>query len=359
MIKIQLSFIPYLLLLATLLLAPCNSLLAQGEDLSLPGDEKPVIVNTGGEAAADTESGATQEKESLLDQILNGGWFMIPLFILLFAVIALSVYLLLDLRRGNFSPPGLFQTLNERAEAGDLAGIAESAKSSGTCLGQVMNGACVYIHDRGNHVLDGDSIFDLMADTSQEFNRKRVNLLTYLSVIAQAAPMVGLLGTVSGMIKAFRTLNQKGNGDSGQLAGNISEALLTTAGGLIVALPAIFMFYFLRNKMIGLVAQVDKECYRVLNSLRNKVIGIGNSSSGGAPPSGGGGGGNVPTAPPPQPHPPVEPVPQQPAPQPPPQPVSTPPPPSPEPQPITPQHPAGPQPISPNHPTPSQHPLAD
>ena len=242
------------------------------EDLTLPGDKDPVVVTTGGENPG-SPVGASKGPETLIEYVLAGGWAMIPLFLMLFAVIALSVYLFLDLRKKGFLPKQLTETLHQYAELGDLNGISENARASGSCLGQVVNGASDYIFDRGYQVLDGDSIYDQMADASQEFNRKRVTLLNYLSVISQAAPMVGLLGTVSGMIKAFATLNQKGMGDPGQLAGNISEALITTASGLIVALPAIFLFFFFRDKLMGLVAQVDKECAKVLASLRRAVLG--------------------------------------------------------------------------------------
>lgn len=280
------SFSRLVLFAVFLVIGSQHCLFAQ-EDLTLPGDEKPVIVNTnnsGGDTTDESADGVTlQGKRSLLQKILDSGIFMIPLVLLLFGVLALSVYLLLDLKAGTFSPKGLYDSMIEAADAGDLGRVAEHARESASCLGQVMGGACEYIYDRGYKVLDGDSILDLMADASQEFNRKRVNLLNYLSVIAQAAPMVGLLGTVSGMIKAFDTLDQKGMGDSGQLAGNISEALYTTAGGLIVALPAIFLFFFFRNKMVGHIAAVDKQCFRVLNTLRRQVVGTGGSSGGSAP----------------------------------------------------------------------------
>lgn len=242
------------------------------EDLSLPGDEAPVVVNTGADTAAASE-GADQERESLFDLIRDGGWAMIPLVVMLFAVIGLGVYLMLDLTRKTFLPPQLVTSLQASADAGDLNAISEKAKDSGSCLGQVMYGACDYIYDRGYQVLDGDSIYDLMADATQEFNRRRVSLLNYLSVISQAAPMVGLLGTVSGMIKAFATLKQSGMGDPGQLAGNISEALVTTASGLIVALPAIFAFFYFRDKLVARVAEVDKRCSQILNALRRAVLG--------------------------------------------------------------------------------------
>ncbi|MDF1812506.1 MAG: MotA/TolQ/ExbB proton channel family protein [Verrucomicrobiales bacterium] len=263
---------PLLFLLGVFALFLCP--LQAQDDFSLPGDEAPVVVNTpGSDPAAAADAGVEQKRESLLDMIKAGGWAMIPLFIMLFAVIALSVYMLLDLKKNTFSPKKVIEAMQASAEAGDINGITESARGSASCLGQVMNGACEYIYDRGYGVLNGDSIFDQMSDASLDFNRKRVSLLNYLSVISQAAPMVGLLGTVSGMIKAFATLKQAGMGDPGQLAGNISEALVTTASGLIVALPAIFMYFFFRDKMVALVADVDKNCAKILNSLRRAVLG--------------------------------------------------------------------------------------
>jgi biopolymer transport protein ExbB len=238
------------------------------DDLSLPGDAAPVIVKTPGAG----QEGVEQKKETMLDMIKAGGWAMIPLFAMFFAMIALSVYFFLDLKKSAFSPKALVESMQANAEAGNIQGITESARVSSSCLGQVMHGACEFIYDRGYGVLNEDSIFDQMADASQELNRKRVSLLNYLSVIAQAGPMVGLLGTVSGMIGAFATLNQAGMGNPGQLAGNISEALITTAAGLLVVLPAIFLFFFFRDKIVDLVADVDKNAAKILHSLRRSVI---------------------------------------------------------------------------------------
>lgn len=250
-----------------------QNLFAQGEDLTLPGDEAPVVVNTSTAADDGADMSVGQESESLIQMLLDGGWAMIPLVTMLFVVVALSAYMFLDLKRSTFLPPALVSSLNSSAETGDLSGLIDQSKRSTSCLGAVMHGACEYIDDRGYQVLDSDSIFDQMADASQEFNRKRVSLLNYLSVISQAAPMVGLLGTVSGMIKAFATLKQSGMGDPGQLAGNISEALVTTASGLVVALPAIFAFFFFRDKLVAHVSSVDRQCGKTLNTLRKVVIG--------------------------------------------------------------------------------------
>ncbi len=83
-------------------------------------------------------------------------------------------------------------------------------------------------------------------------------LINYLSVIGAVAPMVGLLGTVSGMVKAFRAISDVGMGDPSVLATNISEALVTTASGLVVAIPSLIAYFYFKAKYGKIAAQVGK-----------------------------------------------------------------------------------------------------
>ncbi|NNE90734.1 MAG: MotA/TolQ/ExbB proton channel family protein [Verrucomicrobiales bacterium] len=233
-------------------------------DATLPGETEKTTVSTG-------DGNEPPARKSLWDMILEGGWAMVPLSLLLFATIALAVYLFMDLTPKNFNPPELVPRLDQSMAEADLETTIQTAEVSPTCLGQVTYGAVEYIWERGYEVLDGDTIYDLMADASQSFNRKRASIINWFSVISQAAPMLGLLGTVSGMIKAFGTLESEGMGDPAKLAGNISEALMTTASGLVIALPAIFCYFFFRDKLTGHVAEVDKNVGRMLNNLRRAV----------------------------------------------------------------------------------------
>ncbi len=91
--------------------------------------------------------------------------------------------------------------------------------------------------------------------------------ISYLSVIGVCTPMIGLLGTVTGMIKAFATLGSAGIGDPSALAGAIGEVLVATASGLFIAIPAFGAFYFLRNRAQVAVNHVQD----VLNSLFRKM----------------------------------------------------------------------------------------
>lgn len=255
--------IPTVLILAlTFFFGGLASLSAQ-DDLTIPGVDKETVT------APSTED--VDEERTFFSGIKEGGWAMWPLGAMSIAIIALAVYLFMDLTDKNFSPPELVASLNSDMENGDVEAALNASEASPTCLGQVMYGATEYLFERGYEVLDGETIYDLMADASQEFNRGRAQTINYLSVISQAAPMLGLLGTVSGMIKAFASLGTSGMGNPKVLAANISEALWTTASGLVIALPAVFLYYFFRDKLTTKVAEVDKHASRMLNGLRRTV----------------------------------------------------------------------------------------
>ena len=81
-------------------------------------------------------------------------------------------------------------------------------------------------------------------------------VINYLSIIASIAPMLGLLGTVSGMVKAFNSIATVGMGQPDLLAGNISEALITTASGMLVGIPTMFFFFFFKNQYGKLIADM-------------------------------------------------------------------------------------------------------
>jgi biopolymer transport protein ExbB len=108
-----------------------------------------------------------------------------------------------------------------------------------------------------------DGIHSEMAKESANMG----TLINYLSVIGVVTPMIGLLGTVTGMIKAFATLGSSGIGDPSSLAGAIGEVLVATASGLVIAIPAFGMFYFLRNRSIAAMHHIQD----VINQLFRKM----------------------------------------------------------------------------------------
>ncbi len=89
-----------------------------------------------------------------------------------------------------------------------------------------------------------------------------------LSIVAHATPLIGLLGTVTGMIKAFQAVSIHGTGDASVLAGGISEALFTTAGGLFVAIPALILYNYFNKKIDVIITDMEKGSTEVINYFR-------------------------------------------------------------------------------------------
>jgi len=265
----------------SLLLFSLAAVQAQDE-FSIPGVEDNA-------SAGSSSSGevVVTEYSNLLEEVIGkGGWAIWILLFFSLVVVGLTVFCFIDLAKSRFYPDRILKPLQEDMEHGDVMGALERAKGNNTCIGQVMYGATEYIGDRGYQVLDDGALYDAMADASQEFNRGRARTINYFSVIAQAAPMVGLLGTVSGMIKAFAHLSDSGM-QPGLLANDISEALYTTATGLVIAVPTLFLYFFFRDRLTHLIAVTDRHAYRMLNSLRRAIVAQqsrGGDPGGSAPP---------------------------------------------------------------------------
>ena len=111
-----------------------------------------------------------------------------------------------------------------------------------------------------------DALFEKMSAVQPRLER----LLPFLAVIAAAAPMAGLLGTVLGIMKTFDMMAQFGTGDAKVTAGGIGEALITTFLGLLVAIPTMVAFSYFRNKIDSLVAESGKRIERLMMPLGRK-----------------------------------------------------------------------------------------
>jgi biopolymer transport protein ExbB len=116
--------------------------------------------------------------------------------------------------------------------------------------------------------LDVESMEKAMEEASVEETAAGLKPINYLSIIAQIAPMLGLLGTVSGMIKAFDKIGKGGMGKPEALAGNIGEAMITTATGLIIGIPAMFFYFFLKGKYLSNVSRLA----RMLGNLSHSLV---------------------------------------------------------------------------------------
>lgn len=253
-------------LVVSLLLGP--NLQAQDLDLNIPGLEEEIAPPS---SSPSSSAGASTGEVNLLDMIKAGGWSMWVLGAFSFAVIGLLIFCAIDLQKRNFHPDDLVASLQPDLEQANLEAASNKLGKGENCLSSVMQAGFKHIGEFGFESLGTEKLDDVMAQAAKRFNRGRVRTINYFSVLAQAAPMMGLLGTVSGMIGAFAKLSQGGTGDPSKFAGNISEALITTASGLVIALPAIFCYFIFRDRLQSLVSESDEKAEELMGHLRRAV----------------------------------------------------------------------------------------
>ena len=219
------------------------------------------------DAAADAAAGDDDEgKVTLFDRILQGGWAMIPLGALSVGMITLIVYNLMQLTKNKFMPDALRQgVLGNMSDVRVRSAIEQSADSA-TFYGRMMANSLPHVDATDPESLGREHVEDSIADFTVKEVPSYMAWVGYFSVIAQSAPMVGLLGTVSGMIKAFDELGISKGADPGALAAAIGEALMTTASGLCVAIPCLFCFYIFKNKLNGMVGTAHEAAREAMDA---------------------------------------------------------------------------------------------
>jgi biopolymer transport protein ExbB len=190
-------------------------------------------------------------KKSLFEQIAEGGWVMIPIGL----CSVFTLYLIGDgvtrTGRNKTSPPDYEAAVQNHFQAGDYVGAYKFCRDNPSPLTNVLR-VGISLLGEGKQATEEGMLGELAKENSQ-----LQTWISYLSVIGVCTPMIGLLGTVTGMIKAFATLGSSGIGDPSSLAAAIGEVLVATASGLMIAIPAFGAFYFLRNRAAGTMHHIQ------------------------------------------------------------------------------------------------------
>lgn len=205
------------------------------------------MVQTGYAADADSATqaaGAT--KKNLWETIKQGGWVMWPIG----ACSTLTLYLFIDLMLRTsdkrLAPPEEVEKAQQLFMAGDYVNAYQAMKATPCPFNNCVKYALAFVGKGKDQTEEA-----ILTEIGRE-NARMQNKINYLSVIGVCAPMIGLVGTVVGMMGAFSELGQSGAGDqTGRLAHHIGEVLVATASGLIVAIPAFMFFYVLRNRLLA------------------------------------------------------------------------------------------------------------
>jgi biopolymer transport protein ExbB len=261
-------------LLALILLAACslsNSLLAQtdtGTPAAAPAAAAPA-ANPGGAAPAPpgapgdtgTTPNAGTKETTALQFLANGGPVMYLLGLASVCVVWFTFEGFMILRPRKLAPPALTARLREALTAGNYQEAWNICKSNKCFLSAVL-GAGLERVGRNKDAVE----FAIEETAVRESTALKTNP-TYLSVIGVVSPMIGLTGTVYGMIKAFHTLGENGITDPSKLASNIGEVLVATMSGLIVAIPAFVFFYILRARAQGAILYAESQVYSLLDNI--------------------------------------------------------------------------------------------
>ena len=194
-------------------------------------------------------------RKSLLQFIHAGGWVAYTLLLLSVAAVALTVNAFLRVQPAKLLPDDLARQAEELAAAGKFQELRDACGSDPSMLGRTLSAGLE------DGTLGIDAVREAMQRQGQREMTRLHQSVGYLSLIGSVAPILGLLGTVLGMISSFDVLGSAGNAaDPEELAGGISEALITTCLGLILAIPALFAFVFLRDRVTRVGQELAAQC---------------------------------------------------------------------------------------------------
>jgi biopolymer transport protein ExbB len=197
------------------------------------------------------------------DIIIAGGWLMLPLILCSIAVIAISIERYWTLSPNKIAPKHQLAQVwawikNNQVNAERLRELKQSSE-----LGKVL--AAGLSNSRAGRETMKDSIQEAANQVIHSMER----YIGALGTIAAVAPLLGLLGTVLGMIKVFVAIELQGTGNAGALAGGISEALITTATGLVVAIPAMIAHRFYVRRIDSLAVIMEQEAVKLVDALHS------------------------------------------------------------------------------------------
>lgn len=222
-------------------------------------------------AAQDEAASAAAEPapQGFFSILFSGGVTGIVIMLVLFGLSITAVYLVIEqamtLRRKELMPDGLSEQVRQLLLRGRVQEADQACRAQPSFLSFVLLSGIAEIE--GGWPAVEKSLEDATAEQSARLFRR----VEYLSVIANIAPMVGLLGTVTGMIFAFqRVASTQGAAGAGDLAEGIYQALVTTVGGLVVAIPSLGAFAILRNRVDQLVAEAAYVAQHVFTPLKRR-----------------------------------------------------------------------------------------
>jgi biopolymer transport protein ExbB len=198
----------------------------------------------------------------VVDILISGGPVMIPLGLLSMVALAIIIERLWVLRRANFLDAGTVQSLSGLLASGKFRGAVDYCRRH---PGPFTDLVTALVENRNAPY---EELKEILEDTGRLQLMGLQRGLPALATIVAGAPLLGLLGTVIGMIKIFAVVATAGSGITEQLSSGISQALITTASGLVIAIPALFTHSYLESRAVMILSDIEAQILDFLHLVR-------------------------------------------------------------------------------------------
>ncbi len=193
--------------------------------------------------------------------IVSGGWLMIPILLCSVGAVAIIGERFWSLQTRKITPTNLVTQIWQWHKAGTIDDKHLEALTASSPLGRILAAGLV------NRKHPREIMKESIEDTGRQVVHELERYLNTLGTIAAASPLLGLLGTVFGMIQVFSAITVHGVGNPSILAGGIAQALITTAAGLSVAIPALIFHRYFRGKIDALVLKMEEEALKMVDVM--------------------------------------------------------------------------------------------
>lgn len=207
---------------------------------------------------------AVKGEITVFELLQSGGWIMIPIVICSVIALAICLERFWTLRSDRVAPPGLLAEVWTLIKQRNITAERLKDLKRSSPLGQILV-AGLNNASHGREIMK-ESIQEAAGQVVHDLER----FLNPLGTIAAITPLLGLLGTVIGMIKVFTEIMIHGTGNTNLLAGGISEALITTAAGLTIAIPALIFHRYFQRRIDSLVITMEQETVKLIEVMHGE-----------------------------------------------------------------------------------------
>ena len=199
----------------------------------------------------------------MFELVKSGGWLMLPIILCSIVSISIIAERFWTLRRERVLPKHLVANAWSAVKQDHMTHTDIESLAKESSLGAILS---VGLHNRNE---SRERIKECIEERGREVVHDMERFLNTLGTIASISPLLGLLGTVIGMISVFAAITTHGVGDPAALAGGISEAMITTAAGLTVAIVSLIFYRYFRRKVDSIVVIMEREAIKMVDVLHN------------------------------------------------------------------------------------------